>query len=97
MAVAFKDQTALTLTLTIGQDVSGGVALIKYQSPDGVTGSWAATTGASTEYQISKALSTGQIDQDGTWVFWSYATFADGTVAPGEPVAQAFKVEGYTP
>ena len=97
MAVYFKDQTALTITLTIGQDVTGGTPLIKYQAPDGTTGSWAATTGSSTTYQISAALSTGQIDQSGQWVFWSHATFADGTVAPGEPVAQEFLVEGYTP
>lgn len=94
MGNAFNGQTALKIILDTGQDITGATALIKYQKPDGTTGSWVATTESSTAGTISISATTGNIDQSGKWALWSYVTFADGTIAPGESVLREFYTEG---
>lgn len=92
MGKIYVGQTALTLTATVGQDVTGGTCLIKYKKPDGTYGSFAATiVTASTGVIRYVVQSVNDIAQVGYWVFWGYVTFSDGTVASGE----AYRIKVY--
>lgn len=89
-------QTALDIEATLGCDITGASALlIKYQKPNGDTGSFAATStddeNGVIEYQVS---SEDDIDQAGEWVFWGHVTFADGSYAAGEPYSMTVYREG---
>jgi len=95
MGKIYVGQTALTLTATVDQDVTGGTCLLKYKKPDGTTGSLPATivtaaTGV-IEYEI---LLAKDIDQAGVWTFWGYVTFADTKVAAGESYKLMVYAEG---
>jgi len=94
MGKIYAGQTALTITVTVGQDVTGGTCLIKYQKPDDTCGSFAATIiTASTGIIQYVVTSVNDIDQSGEWMFWGYVTFASGTVAAGEPYKELIYAE----
>ena len=93
MGKIYKNQTALRIELDTNIDLSdASSALIKYKKPSGTTGSFTATiTGEKVYYDI---VSSSDLDEDGTWTFWSYVTFTSGTVAPGEAVSVKVYNEG---
>ena len=96
MGRIYKGQSALTIRLTVGQDItSANPVLVKYKKPSGVEGSWTASIADATEGTISYTMAdTDQIDEIGLWTFWAHVTFADGKVAPGEPVEKWVYDEG---
>jgi len=89
MGKVYKNQTAHKLYLHTGLTLSeyGTItsALIKYKKPDTerTEGSFTAELGdfPYITYQID---SVDDLDVVGEWIFWSYITMVDGTVAPGE-------------
>ncbi len=85
MGKVYKGQTALTITATVGQDVTSATCLIKYKKPDETLGSFAATIITAVTGVIRYTItSASDIDQAGNWVFWTQVTFSDGTIANGE-------------
>ena len=85
MGKIYVHQTALTIKLTVGVDITGATPVVKYQKPSGATGEWSATivdaANGVIKYDIS---SPSDINETGTWVFWADITFASGEWAPGE-------------
>jgi len=83
----YKGQTALTIELTVGVDITNATALVKYKKPSKITGSWTATItdtiNGVIKYDISNA---DDIDESGNWTFWADITFATGKWVPGEPI-----------
>jgi len=95
MGKIYIGQTALMLTATVGQDVTGATCLIKYKKPNFTTGSFAASIITAATGEIRYTVETvDDIDQAGRWTFWGYATFGDGTVAAGEPYEREVYTEG---
>lgn len=96
MGKVYVGQTALTLTATVHENITGATSLLmKYTKPDGSTGSFVGTptdaSAGSFEYDITSA---DDIDQAGKWFFWGYVTFSDGTTVAGEPYSHTFYAEG---
>ena len=86
MGKIYKNQTALRISLDTNITLAAGdSAIIKYKKPDGNTGSWSAIIDTPNVYY--DIVSSSDLDQDGTWIFWSYVTFSGGGVAPGEPAS----------
>lgn len=88
MSKIYQGQTSLKIQLTCEKDVTDAQETkIKYQKPDGDTGSWDASVSDATNgvlyHNISEAT---ELDQTGWWLFWAYVKFADGRDANGEPV-----------
>lgn len=96
MSKIFLKQTALTITLDTGIDLTDATAAkIKYKKPNGKTGEWTAQIDSpATSGTISYAVQAGDLDMKGDWKFWSHITFSDATVAPGEAVVQRVYAEG---
>ena len=95
MGKIYVGQTALTLTATVDQDVTGATCLIKYKKPDGTTGSFSATIVTAATGEIKYVVtSSSDIDQAGRWTFWGYVTFADTKVAAGESYKLMVYAEG---
>ena len=95
MGKIYKNQTALKLTTTVSQDISGAACLIKYRKPSGVTGSFsAAIEDAATGVFSYTVTSANDIDESGKWRFWGYVTFRGGKVAPGEVYKKQVYNEG---
>lgn len=86
MSKIYVGQTALIIRVNTGINLAtASILQIKYKKEDGSTGTWTATVYNSSrgviQYQIASA---NDLDQSGDWDAWSYVTFADGNVAPGE-------------
>jgi hypothetical protein len=96
MGRIFKGQSALTIRLTVGQDITGATSLkIKYKKPSGLEGEWTAVEVDATEGTIGYTMADGdQLNEVGKWIFWAYVTFSDGKAAPGEPVEKWIYPEG---
>ena len=96
MGKIYKGQDALTIRLTVGQDItSANPVLIKYKKPSGETGSWMATIVTASTGVIGYTMAdTDQLDEVGKWVFWAHITFSDGKVAAGESVEKWVYDEG---
>ena len=95
MGKVYVGQTALTITLTTGVDVTDATCLVKYKKPYGTTGSWPATIITPTTGVIRYAVTASTIiDEKGEWTAWSHITFDDGTVAAGEPIKFTVYNEG---
>ena len=69
MGKVYKNQTALTLIATLGQDITGASSLlIKYIKPDFTTGSFVATSTDDTNGIIEYTISDeDDLDQVGIW------------------------------
>lgn len=70
--------------------------LIKYEKPDGTTGSWTGVHDTGTYsfyYDLTAALgvTSSTIKK---WKFWLYLTATDSRVAPGEVAVEYIKEEG---
>jgi hypothetical protein len=66
--------TAATLT--------GGTVTIKYEKPDGSTGSWngtIATSASGANKGISYTTTSGDLNQPGLWKLQAYAVLSGGT------------------
>lgn len=96
MGKIYKGQTALTLRLTTGQDITDASALkIKYRKPSGLEGEWTASEVDATTGIISYTMAdANQLNEVGLWTFWAYVTFSDSKVAAGEPVEKWVYDEG---
>jgi len=85
MGKVYKNQTALSIILTCGADITGAVAKIAYKKPSGVEGMWAATiidaANGIIQYDIQSA---DDIGESGIWTFWADITFNTGKWLPGE-------------
>ena len=94
MAKIFKDQTALTLTLSVEGFVYSGLetCLIKYINPNKDTGQ--LTASINEDNQLFYDFDLGELDVAGTWTFWSHITFDDTTFVAGEPVSINVYEEG---
>jgi len=93
MGRIYKNQTALKIVATVGQNITGAtIKQIKYKKPDGTIGAFTAVSSNDSrgvlEYTVSSA---DDIDQAGMWKLWGYVTFSDGKSAPGE----AYQVRVY--
>lgn len=91
----YQNQTKLAYTVNIGEDLTDATsAVLKYTKPSGATGQHALTiTNASagtTEYEFG----AGDLDEFGIYVFWSYVTFSDGSVVPGDVFTEDVLPEG---
>ena len=94
MGKVYKNHTALQITATVGQDVSGATCLIKYRKPDLTVGTFAATIITAATGVIRYIISSSNdIDQTGWWAFWGFVTFSNGTYAAGEPFAKYINKE----
>lgn len=95
MGKIYKGQTALTIILTCGADITGATAKIGYKKPSGITGTWDATItdaiNGVIQYEIQSA---NDIDESGRWTFWAEITFAAGTWLPGEAVTKFIYEKG---
>jgi len=98
MGKIYKGQSALTIRLTVGQDITDATpVVIKYRKPSGVEGSWTASIITAATGVISYTMAdTAQLNEVGLWTFWAHITFSDGKVAPGEPVKKWVYNEGET-
>lgn len=94
MAKIYKNQTALTIILDTGQVLTGSTVTIKYKKPSTTTGSWSSIISSTSTQWIEYEIQTGDLDESGDWVFWSYVTLPAGTVVPGEPVTVTVYEEG---
>lgn len=95
MGKVYKGQTAVTITATVKQDVTGATCLIKYKKPSRDTGSFAATIiTAATGVIRYTASSISDLDESGIWTFWAHITFSDGTIAAGEAYTRTIYAEG---
>ncbi len=71
------------LTVSVGQDITGGSGVIKYRKPDTTEGSYPATIVTAATGDLSYTVT---FDQSGLWQFWGYVTFADTTSFDGTPI-----------
>jgi Zn-dependent M28 family amino/carboxypeptidase len=89
MSKIYKNQSGLRLTLETGINITTASSLkIKYIKPDKTTGNWTATISGTTAL-YKDFINTGgnsELDQSGLWIFYSFITFSDGRLAPGEAV-----------
>ncbi len=95
MGKLYVGQTALTITATVKQAITGSTCTIKYKKPNKATGSFAATiTDAANGVITYTVTSTSDIDMAGVWTFWAYVVFSDGREAAGESVTVKIYEEG---
>jgi hypothetical protein len=90
----YVGQTALAIQLDTTIDLTTmTVGLIKYMKPDGTTGQWTAVEDdpGVLSYTVQ---SSSDLDMEGTWKWWAYVTFVDGSYAPGDPVTEYVYTEG---
>lgn len=79
-------QTALTITRTLGVDITGNTEiLLKYIKPSQATGEWTATSSDLLTGVLNYTPADATIlDEYGNWIIWGKVTFADSTVAESE-------------
>lgn len=92
----YKNQDHLRIRVHIGYDLSDATTvLIKYTNPNGTSGSWVATVEDEDKGIVYKDFAAGSpLGISGIWTFWSYVTFTDGRVAPGEAFTETIYDEG---
>ncbi len=95
MGKIYVHQTALSVKLTVGVDITGATPVVKYRKPSGATGEWSATIVDAANGVIKYNIQNeGDIDETGTWAFWAEVTFAGGEWAPGEAIKVRVYPEG---
>lgn len=91
----YVGQEWLRIELTTGVNLTGITGpLIKYRKPSGTYGQFVATVSDIANGILRYDFTTGDLDEAGTWVFWSHVTFSDGRLAQGEPVEVDVYYEG---
>jgi len=87
MGKLYKGQTALTIQLTTGVDITAATAKMGYKTPSGITGKWDAEIVDAENGIIKYDMDLSGPDvETGLWIVWADITFATGLWAPGEPV-----------
>ncbi len=95
MGKIYKNQGALTISLTTGVNITGATCSVAYRKPSGVKGSWAGSITDATDGVFSYTMvDNNQIDEAGKWTFWADVTFADTTHAVGEAVFEDVYLPG---
>lgn len=96
MSKIYKNQTKVTLTATLGVDITGASSvLIKYKKPSGIPGQFNASIITALTGVISyDIVDSSDLDESGNWSFWGYVTFSDGKAAPGQPYTVEIYEEG---
>jgi len=95
MADYFNGQTNLKIELETNVDLTSATLLIKYEKPNGATGSFAGTIdGSDNSIMYYNIASAANLDISGDWKFWAHVTFADSTIGIGKVVVQKIKTEG---
>ncbi len=90
----YVGQTALSIQLDTTIDLSTmATGVIRYSKPDGSSGEWAAVEG-DPGVLVYDIQSGSDLDQEGDWKFWTFVTFVDGSVAPGDTVAEYVFTQG---
>lgn len=91
----YVGQESLELRMDTNIDISGASSLkIKYKKPDGTTGSWEGTLYGTTYIKKAFLKDGGELDTSGNWIFWTWATMADGREIMGKPLQIYIKAEG---
>ncbi len=91
----YKNQDYLRIRVHVGETLSDATAIIKYKDPNSDTGDWAVTVENELEGIVYRDFTaSNSLGVSGTWTFWSYVTFSDGRVAPGEPFTELIYDEG---
>lgn len=96
MSMVYVGQDKLRIRRTANTDITGALGLaIQYRKPNGVRGSWTATSSNDATGQIYyDVASTSILDVAGEWDTWAYVTFSDGKVAYGEVVVMSVGIPG---
>ena len=81
----FKNQTLLTITLdTSLTDLASATTLrIYYKKPSGTSSFWVASLSGTSS--VTYAIQSGDIDESGEWIIWSYADYS-GSSAQGDKI-----------
>lgn len=92
----YVQQTSFRITLICNVDIATATVLkIKYKKPDKTLGEFIAVSSNDPFGHIYyDVVNTNDFDQAGTWVLWSWVTFADGRYAPGDPEKLEIHEEG---
>ena len=86
MGKVYEFQTALTIRLTTGVNITGATAKMGYTKPSGVTGKWDAEIVDAVNGIIKYDMNLAEPKiETGLWLVWADITFATGLWAPGEP------------
>ena len=95
MSKIFVNQTKLTLTLDIQDDLTNvTTALIKYINPNGTTGDFIATIDVPTKRISYVVSSTNDINVVGSWKLWAHLTYNDGKEIAGQASPMVVYKEG---
>ena len=91
MGKIYVGQTKLRLIVETNADLTDATKYeIKCKKPSNATATFTATCDDQTGGEIYYNFTTGDLDENGRWLFWAYITFSDGEI-PGE----AFKIQVY--
>jgi hypothetical protein len=89
---------ALRQYFTTGiDDSTTSSVVLKYRDPLGQEGEKTATLVESDEGKYYSEWQEDELNQVGTWTFWSYVTTIDGGVFPGNPWQDVVQTEGDYP
>lgn len=96
MGKVYDIQDYLRISATYTTDIKGNInsVKLKYIDPEGVEGEWDAnhdTVSKTIYYDLPQGTPLGKA---GTWTVWSFLTFEDGRVIPGNPFKFRILEEG---
>jgi len=95
--MGFVNQTWQRISLIVDFTLTDAAsAKIKFVKPSGAESEWAAViaeprTLQKLYYDLTIA---NEVNEEGEWKFWGWATKANGEVIFGDPVYHTFKAEG---
>lgn len=96
MAKIYKDQTKLTFTVTMGEDLTNATSvLLKYIKPGGTEGLFTMSISDAASGVCTYTFADGNLDTSGFWTFWGFVTFSDGKTAAGESFEVQVHEQGY--
>ena len=73
-----EGQVGAIIRLTSTTDLSAALSVsIRYRKPSGASGTWTAAMSGTTNIQYT-TTAAADLDEDGTWTFQGYATYAAG-------------------
>jgi len=91
----YVGQEALELRLNTNVDLSAASSVsIKYIKPDETTGEFTGEVFNTTWIKYEFLIDAGELDQQGNWIFWTFAIMGDGRDIPGDPVEYYVKLQG---
>lgn len=85
MGKIYQNQSALTLQVRTGVDITGALAhRIYYRKPDDTSAYWTATPLTVSTGVIKYDFTGSELDTVGTWTVWAYIQFSDSRIGYGE-------------